>query len=280
MTQSPIFPDASNNTNSTVPSYQSFEVRPRMPEAVGGEESRRSSASSLNEDAHDIEMGGALTEREGGLNNINDSYRRLSDNQNNEEEEDDDDEVEAPAKEVPTMIFNPPLSEDEDVNNEEEDRFSAASPSIHNSFSGSETPESTKYQWKLYAPDAKNVGQFLRWAMVGGSKFAAEQTDEELLESLAGLARCLHLMREYLQHYGMPERGGPRDQELVLREVIRDLYGGGAPLWALEPVMQKAAEGLTVGAAHEVLAVLVNTIANVSRNFRSLLRANPMSTGN
>ena len=85
--------------------------------------------------------------------------------------------------------------------------------------------------------------------MVGGSKFAPEQTDEELLDSLAGLARCLHLLREYLHLYDMPERGGARDQELVLKEVIRDLYAGGAPLWALEPGMQKAAEGLTVSPA-------------------------------
>ena len=43
----------------------------------------------------------------------------------------------------------------------------------------------------------------------------------------------------------MPEEGGPKDQQFVLREVFRDLYLGGAPVWALESVMQKAAEGLT-----------------------------------
>jgi len=43
----------------------------------------------------------------------------------------------------------------------------------------------------------------------------------------------------------MPEQGGPRDQEYVLREVCKDLYRGGAPIWALNPVMEKAAEGLT-----------------------------------
>ena len=43
----------------------------------------------------------------------------------------------------------------------------------------------------------------------------------------------------------MPEQGGQRDQEYVLREVYKDLYAGGTPIWALEPVMIKAAEGLT-----------------------------------
>ena len=103
-----------------------------------------------------------------------------------------------------------------------------------------------RYNWKLYAPSPhQSLGKFLRWGMVGGSQFAHEQTDEALQDSLASLARCLHLLRDYLEHYGMPTRGGARDQELVLREVVRDLYAGGAPLWALEPVMQKAAEGLT-----------------------------------
>ncbi|CAB9513206.1 pheromone-regulated membrane protein [Seminavis robusta] len=105
--------------------------------------------------------------------------------------------------------------------------------------------QSYTYKWNMYAPSTKDFGKFLRWTIVGGSRFSPEQTDEELQASLAGLAQCLNLMRDYLTHYGMPERGGPRDQEYVLREVVRDLYGGGCPLWALEPVMQKAAEGLT-----------------------------------
>jgi hypothetical protein len=91
----------------------------------------------------------------------------------------------------------------------------------------------------------KGVGKSIQ-QMIKGARFSSEQSDEELHASLAGLARCLYLIREYLAHYGMPERGGPRDQEHVLREIIRDLYAGGVPLWALEPVVQKAAEGLTV----------------------------------
>jgi len=103
-----------------------------------------------------------------------------------------------------------------------------------------------QYDWKLFAPSpTKHFGEFLWWTMVGGSRYTEEQSDDELHAALQGLARCLQLLRDYLQHYGMPARGCYRDQEHVLREVIRDLYAGGAPLWALEPVMQKAAEGLT-----------------------------------
>jgi hypothetical protein len=53
------------------------------------------------------------------------------------------------------------------------------------------------------------------------------------------------MLREYESLYGMPEQGGPHDQEYVLREVMRDLYIGGAPVWTIEPVMERVAEGLT-----------------------------------
>ena len=111
------------------------------------------------------------------------------------------------------------------------------------------TRRNNYYDWKLYAPSVHHsltgLGKFLRWGMVGGSQFATEQSDDELRASLASLAHCLQLLRDYLVEYDMPVRGGPGDQEHVLREVVRDLYAGGTPLWALEPVMQKAAEGLT-----------------------------------
>lgn len=81
-----------------------------------------------------------------------------------------------------------------------------------------------RYNWRLYAPATNNVAHFLRWAIVGGSKYAHEQSDEELHDSLAGLARCLHLLRDYKIHYGMPDRGGARDQEYVLREVGHILW--------------------------------------------------------
>jgi uncharacterized membrane protein YjjP (DUF1212 family) len=72
-----------------------------------------------------------------------------------------------------------------------------------------------------------------------------KQTDEALQSNLKSLARMLLLLREYKSRFGIPEQGGPRDQEFVLREINKDLYQGGAPIWALDTVMKKAAEGLT-----------------------------------
>jgi uncharacterized membrane protein YjjP (DUF1212 family) len=99
------------------------------------------------------------------------------------------------------------------------------------------------YDWRKYAPTT-GILRRLRWLMVGGSAYV-KQSDEELNHNIKALARCLVLLRTYESLYGMPERGGPRDQEFVLREVYRDLYAGGTPIWALQPVMVKAAEGLT-----------------------------------
>ena len=52
------------------------------------------------------------------------------------------------------------------------------------------------------------------------------------------------LLRRYLNKYGTPE---PQldDSIHVLRELSQYLYRGGAPLWALEPVMKQVAQGLT-----------------------------------
>jgi uncharacterized membrane protein YjjP (DUF1212 family) len=99
------------------------------------------------------------------------------------------------------------------------------------------------YDWRKYAP-ATGILRQIRWLMVGGLAYV-KQSDEELNHNIKALARCLVLLRTYESLYGMPERGGPRDQEFVLREVYKDLYAGGTPIWALEPVMIKAAEGLT-----------------------------------
>lgn len=107
-----------------------------------------------------------------------------------------------------------------------------------------------RYNWRYYVPSGTSCANYIRWFMVGGARFAEPQSEEELEESLQGLARCLLLIRKYLALFGMPGEDSQkdklvRDQEYVLRETCRDLYSGGAPLWALEPVMQKAAEGLT-----------------------------------
>ena len=86
--------------------------------------------------------------------------------------------------------------------------------------------------------------RFTRW-LATGIAIGAKQDDETIQENLNNLARMLSLLREYHDRFGMPTQGGPKDQEYVLREVARDLYGGGAPIWALEPVMKRVAEGLT-----------------------------------
>ena len=79
----------------------------------------------------------------------------------------------------------------------------------------------------------------------GVDEAKAAQTDEDIRQNLRSLARLLVLLREYYDRYGMPQAGGPKDQEYVLKEVIKDLYAGGAPVWALTPVMSVVAEGLT-----------------------------------
>lgn len=109
----------------------------------------------------------------------------------------------------------------------------------------SERNTAAEYNWRSYAPSFTSPVKFFRWLMVGGAAFAPRQSDEELVGSLSDLARCIVLLRVYLDVYGMPEKGGLEDQSSILHEVVRNLYQGGSPLWALEPVMQKVTEGLT-----------------------------------
>jgi hypothetical protein len=109
----------------------------------------------------------------------------------------------------------------------------------------SERISTTKYDWRNYAPSLKSPVKFFRWLMVGGAAFAPKQSDEELLGGLGDLAHIIVLLRAYLDVHGMPGTGGIEDQSWVLQEVARELYRGGSPLWALEPVMQKVTEGLT-----------------------------------
>jgi len=103
--------------------------------------------------------------------------------------------------------------------------------------------EKSLYNWKTHAPTPNRPVSFMKWLVEGVS--AKKETDEELHQNLAGVARLLILLREYQDRFGMPEEGGPRDQEFVLQELCTDLYAGGSPIWALEPVMKKVAEGLT-----------------------------------
>jgi hypothetical protein len=101
------------------------------------------------------------------------------------------------------------------------------------------------YDWRRHAPKSGWLS-FLRWTIEGSTSFA-EVSDDDRLANLRGLASCLRLLREYRRQFGLPPEnsGTVHDQALVLREVTRDLYEGATPLWALEYVMQKAAEGLT-----------------------------------
>jgi hypothetical protein len=100
-----------------------------------------------------------------------------------------------------------------------------------------------EYDWKEFW-NGGNILQFFRFVSAGTSS-VAHQSDEARNRNLVSLARMLVLLREYHDNFGMPDDGGPKDQEYVLREVCKDLYAGGAPIWSLEPVMEKAAEGLT-----------------------------------
>ena len=104
--------------------------------------------------------------------------------------------------------------------------------------------EERRYNWRLFVPAQKSITLFVRWLIVGGAS-KANLPEKHVQTNLRSLARCIVQLREYADHFGMPRQGGPKDQEFVLREVFRDLYLGGAPIWALESVMQKAAEGLT-----------------------------------
>eukprot|EP00539_Tryblionella_compressa_P003989 CAMPEP_0178750258 /NCGR_PEP_ID=MMETSP0744-20121128/9873_1 /TAXON_ID=913974 /ORGANISM="Nitzschia punctata, Strain CCMP561" /LENGTH=172 /DNA_ID=CAMNT_0020403777 /DNA_START=52 /DNA_END=566 /DNA_ORIENTATION=- len=104
---------------------------------------------------------------------------------------------------------------------------------------------SIRYNWKDYNLCEKIAVQgslcvpCVRRCMGGGSTYAP-QTERLLVSNLTGLAQCLVLLRRYQMQYGMPYRGGRRDQELVLRQVYNGLFS-----WAMASIMEKAVEGVT-----------------------------------
>lgn len=100
------------------------------------------------------------------------------------------------------------------------------------------------YNWRFFAPKDGSYFHFFRWLIVGGAKHA-KQSEGRLKDNLVDLAQVITSLRHYLDEFDMPEGGGVNDQEKLLREVLRDLYSGGAPVWALDGVMAKVAEGLT-----------------------------------
>jgi uncharacterized membrane protein YjjP (DUF1212 family) len=106
-----------------------------------------------------------------------------------------------------------------------------------------EYKEACHYDWRDHWKGG-NCCNFVKFLLTGFAPHV-KQTDDEVQDHLNGLARLISLLREYHERFGMPVKGGPRDHEYILREITKDLYLGGAPLWTLEPVMKKVAEGLT-----------------------------------
>lgn len=104
--------------------------------------------------------------------------------------------------------------------------------------------ESRHYDWREFWKGGGAV-KFFRWLATGAAPDNMKLSDDEVQENMNSLARMLSLLREYHDRFGMPETGGFKDQEYVLREVTKDLYLGGSPIWALEPVMKRVAEGLS-----------------------------------
>jgi hypothetical protein len=105
-------------------------------------------------------------------------------------------------------------------------------PSLTNSMTShtESVKQRLKYDWRRYAPKDRTIWHFFQWFVSGDSAYA-KQSDEEADDKLISLARCLSLLRFYDDKYGMPTEGGPRDRAYVLRQVVRDLYRGGIPMY-------------------------------------------------
>ena len=101
------------------------------------------------------------------------------------------------------------------------------------------------YDYKKYMPRGRGVADHAKWLVGGAIPNAAKLSDSEVEENTRQAARMLLLLREYSRRFGTPKDGGSRDEQRVLTELCRGLYGGGTPLWTLKPVMSQAAEGLT-----------------------------------
>lgn len=100
------------------------------------------------------------------------------------------------------------------------------------------------YSWKKFSPNKAKPLEFLHW-LVRGFSNQVTLSDDDLDENFRKLARMLLLLREYEARFGLPEQGGAKDQQWVLRELCCHLYAGGTPIWVLQPVMERAAFGLT-----------------------------------
>mmetsp|Transcript_37637 Transcript_37637/g.82427 ORF Transcript_37637/g.82427 Transcript_37637/m.82427 type:complete len:652 (-) Transcript_37637:1350-3305(-) len=101
------------------------------------------------------------------------------------------------------------------------------------------------YDYRQFITPGHGVAESVKWLVGGVAPNGARLSDGAVKENTRQAARMLLLLREYERRFGMPDAGGARDEQWVLTELARGLYGGGTPLWTLKPVMSQAAEGLT-----------------------------------
>jgi hypothetical protein len=81
--------------------------------------------------------------------------------------------------------------------------------------------ESCHYDWREFWKGGGFL-KCIRWVATGQtSPDTYKQSDDEVQETLNGLARMLSLLREYHERFGMPEVGGFKDQEYIIREVTK-----------------------------------------------------------
>lgn len=115
------------------------------------------------------------------------------------------------------------------------------------------------YDYRKHIPrGTRNPIQFARWLATGAVAASSPDDEEggttaapsglstsEVDENTRRAARMLSLLREYQRRFGLPDGGGPADEQWVLVELCRGLYSGGTPLWTLKPAMSRAATGMS-----------------------------------
>lgn len=94
-------------------------------------------------------------------------------------------------------ISLPSLKEEENENDiDEPERMSSSTTSLD-------------YDWQLFVPAQKTMANLFRWIIVGGAAKAA-LSEDHAQNNLRSLARCIILVREYGERFGMPRQGGPK----------------------------------------------------------------------
>jgi uncharacterized membrane protein YjjP (DUF1212 family) len=128
------------------------------------------------------------------------------------------------------------------------------------------------YNWRKFWKGG-NLLKFMRW-LVAGTTADRSESDDEIRSNLQFFARILILLRDYHAEFGMPEKGGPVDQEEIMMNLSRGLAAGGTPIWALESVLQKASEGLTGNQGAEFLFFPRRALISDGAGNTRLLRIN------